>query len=169
MQIEIDSFALAWYRSKTFMRHRTIFSVFGKFATVFIVATLVSCTNNTTKFKHGKYYRAINGKDTALLSLSIDGDDFYGQYEIRDGRIAKDSGDVSGKIIGDTFLGTYFYHPYSGQQKKRVPFALLRKDGTLLLGKGAVTSYVGIPYYVPEIGIDFKSPEFIFSLDSLGN
>ena len=90
------------------------------------------------------HYQAVNGPDTAELTLNISGENFYGKYVVRKGWYTHRTGDVSDKIKGDTLVGDYLYKPYGGGEKKRMPFALLRKGDTLLVGNGVTSSYMGI-------------------------
>lgn len=110
------------------------------------------------------HYRAINGKDTALLSITIYKDRFYGEYEMIYGKRGKDSGAVRGQIYGDTLKGEYQYLSYGGS-KSIAPFALLKKDGKFRLGRGLKSTYMGIPFYVKEVPIDY---ELGFVFESIG-
>lgn len=107
------------------------------------------------------FYHGINERDTARLRLSIIQDSFYGEYEVRSRSRIKKTGEVRGTIKGDTLLGDYYYKPYGGGVKKRVPFALLQKGSELLLGQGVVSSFMGIPFFVPNIPINYDNPEFV--------
>lgn len=109
-----------------------------------------------------KYYRAIAKRDTALLKLSRYEDTFHGQYMVKHGFGDIDSGEIRGKITGDTLIGDYFYMPASGSKQKRIPFALLMEGDKLKLGKGAIASFLAIPYYAPDIPIDYEVQGFIF-------
>lgn len=107
-----------------------------------------------------KFYVGINGPDTAHLTLNIIDGSFYGKYEVRKRSYTDRKGDIRGKIKGDTLLGDYHYFPYGGGTKKRIPIAFLQKDNELLMGKGVVSSYMGIPFFVSNIPIDYEDPEF---------
>ena len=127
--------------------------------TLLLAAFLYSC--NLNKKESPSIYRAIHNKDTALLSLSIDKNRFFGQYEVQYGKTGKDSGSVRGEIIGDSLRGLYTYISYGGSWKK-VPIAFLKKDNTLILGKGATTTLLDMPCFVPGVPIDYTNPDFIF-------
>lgn len=115
------------------------------------------------KHSSEEVYQAINKTDTAVLHLNRMGDRFFGKYEIFHSSLEKDSGTVNGKILGDTLNGTFLYVPYyNSEELKRKPIAFLEKNGKLLIGKGSVSVYMGIPFFSTEIPIDYKSPEFIF-------
>lgn len=107
-------------------------------------------------------YIAENGKIKGILDLNIVGTEFYGRYEIVNGVNGSDIGQVRGKIKGDTLIGNYYYKPWAGTNKKRIPIALLKKEGYLLEGKGVVVEFVNIPHFSPDIPIDFSNPRFIF-------
>jgi hypothetical protein len=125
-----------------------------------LLVSIYGCNFREKKEKN-TFYRAINGKDTAILSLSTYENRFWGQYEIRYGKMGKDSGEVRGEFIGDTLRGVYNYISYGGSLKQ-APIALLKKNNKLLLGKGFVSSLMDMPIYVPEIPIDYTNSEFVF-------
>jgi hypothetical protein len=95
------------------------------------------------------------------LVLNRNAKRFFGQYEISHYEIGKDSGDISGNIVGDTLKGSFYYKTYGGSWK-RVPLALLQKDNKLFLGTGVIGTYLNLPCYVPDIPIDYSNPEYIF-------
>ena len=131
---------------------------------IFIVLSILflSCDNS---IRNGKqfYYRAVNDKDTALLSfIKLEDNRFFGQYEIRYGGVKKDSGELRGIISGDTIKGSFYYHPYGGGVLKRYPVALLKRKNKLLLGEGVISVYMGIPSFMKSEPIDYSDPEFVF-------
>lgn len=107
-------------------------------------------------------YLAKRAGDSALLNLSMSGSRFVGTYEIRYANHMKDSGDVRGKILGDTLRGDFHYRTYGGSMK-RMPLALLRRDRKLYMGKGAVGTYMNIPCFMPGVPIEYDSTGFVFS------
>lgn len=126
----------------------------------FLVGSLLyGCGFNKKEKK--EFYRAINGKDTAFLSLSSSENRFWGQYEIRYGKTGKDSGQVRGEYIGDTLRGVFKFLSFGGSLKQ-APIALWKKDNKLILGKGVVSSLLDMPIYMTEVPIDYKNPEFVF-------
>lgn len=131
---------------------------------VILLAGLLSGCNEKNFSEDKFHYRAINGKDTALLSITIYKDRFYGEYEMIYGKRGKDSGVVRGQLYGDTLKGEYRYLSYGGS-KSIAPFALLKKDGKLRLGRGLKATYMGIPFYVKEVPIDY---ELGFVFESIG-
>ncbi|WP_140485971.1 hypothetical protein [Flavobacterium sp. GSA192] len=115
--------------------------------------------------KEGKqfHYRSINDKDTAFLNfIKLEDNRFFGQYEIRYGGVSKDSGEIRGIISGDTIKGSFYYQPYGGGVLKRYPIALLKRKNKLLLGKGVISVYMGIPSFLKGDTIDYSNPEFVF-------
>lgn len=108
-----------------------------------------------------EFYRGINGSDTAFLSLNIIEDSFYGKYEVRKRWYTYRTGDIRGTINGDTLIGDFVYTYYGGADSKRIPLALLRRDSVLLIGNGVVSSYMGIPMFVPNVPIVFDNSEFV--------
>ncbi len=121
---------------------------------------LYSCVHKGKQPK-STLYQAIKDKDTAILALHIDQDRFYGQYEMRYGKMGKDSGEVRGSIKGDSLRGVYTYISYGGSWKK-APIALLKKNNKLFLGKGVEAILLGEPCYLPEVPVDYTTPGFIF-------
>lgn len=122
-----------------------------------LVVLLFSCNNDRN---NTVYYRAVSGKDTALLSLVFYKERFYGKYEVLYGMKGKDSGVVRGQLYGDTLKGEYKYRSYGGG-KTISPIVLLKREGKLKLGKGLKATYMGIPFYVKEVPLDFETG-FVF-------
>ncbi|MEL1241441.1 hypothetical protein [Flavobacterium flavipallidum] len=134
----------------------------GLQAGIIFCVVFFSCDNS---IKNGKqyFYRAVNNKDTALLRFTqLEDNSFFGQYEIQYGQSQKDSGEVRGIIIGDTIKGSFYYSPYGGGVLKRYPIALLKQKNKLLLGKGVISVYMGIPSFLKGEPIDYSNPEFLF-------
>ncbi|MCC9070285.1 hypothetical protein LNQ49_01535 [Flavobacterium sp. F-65] len=133
---------------------------------LFIITVLLliySCNSKEKQEEKHFVYKAVNAnKDTALLSLTINKNRFYGQYEIKYGKAMKDSGSVKGDIVGDTlFKGDYNYLSYGGGLKI-IPIALLKKENKLFLGNGVISTYLGIPCFIPDVPISYTDSEFIF-------
>lgn len=108
-----------------------------------------------------EFYRGINGRDTAYLTLNVGNNSFYGKYEVRRSWYTYRTGDIRGTIKGDTLIGDFLYTPYGGGDNKRTPIALLRRDSVLVVGKGVASSYMGIPIFVPNVPIDYDHPAFV--------
>jgi len=126
---------------------------------LFLTGLFFGCTEKDSNGGK-KYYRAINQKDTALLSITIYKNRFYGEYEMIYGKRGKDSGAVRGQIYGDTLKGEYQYLSYGGS-KSIAPIILLKRDGKFRLGRGLKATYMGIPFYVKEVPVDYETG-FIF-------
>lgn len=130
-----------------------------------VLLLLHSCNSKEKQKEKEKqiFYQAVNAKnDTATLSLTINKNRFYGQYEIKYGKSTKDSGSVKGNIVGDTLRGDFNYITYGGVGKI-IPIALLKKDNKLFLGNGVTSTFLGIPCFIPDVPIDFVNVEFIFN------
>lgn len=95
------------------------------------------------------------------MTLNIIENRFYGKYEVRKGCDIYRTGDIRGNVKGDTLIGDFYYKPYGSRDKKRIPFALLQRDSILLVGKGVAATYMGIPFFVPDVPIDYENPEFV--------
>lgn len=119
-----------------------------------LTSLLFGCKKKNFKDDHVSY-RAINGRDTALLDIVIDKNRFYGQFEMIYGKSGKDSGAIRGQIYGDTLKGLYEYRSYGGSNSRR-PIVFLNRDGKYHLGKGLPTTFVGIPFFVKDVPIDYE-------------
>lgn len=122
---------------------------------------LVSCTGSLTNRAETQILQAITNRDTALLRLTVVGNEFYGSLIITRPGLAIDSGQVRGEIKQDTLIGDYHYLPFQAAEKKRRPFLLLHKDGSYKKGTGMEKVYMGVPFYVPST-ISFANPQFVF-------
>lgn len=98
-----------------------------------------------------------------MLSLTYYEHSFYGKMKILKPGGVRDSGEVQGKIYGDTLLGDFSYQPFGAKHKKRIAYVLLNKTDSLIQGNGRPSDYLGVPFYLPE-SINFNSPKFIFRL-----
>ena len=126
-----------------------------------LITFMIGCNNRKVEEKQNSF-RAINGRDTAYLSLTTGDNYFTGKYEIFYGhKTMKDSGYVRGKIVGDTLLGAYYYKSYGGLGLSK-PIALLMKGDKLLLGTGIQSSLLGLVFFTSEVPINYDAPVFIF-------
>jgi len=107
-------------------------------------------------------YLAIKGRDTASLSLVITGTLFKGKYEINYHGSHKDSGDVKGRIKGDTLLGDYVFQHYGMEKWHRAPIALLKRNDQLVMGVGATETFLSKSYFRKGAVIDYDHVKFIF-------
>lgn len=123
---------------------------------------IISCNSKEEKNKYNRMlYRAVSGNDTAILDININDKRFFGRYEIIYHQLGKDSGDVRGDLRGDTLRGDFHYISNGGSWK-RIPLALLKKENTLLLGKGVIGTYFNLPCFVPGVPIEYNNSEFVF-------
>lgn len=142
-------------------KRKRVLSNLATLFSILLLSLLCGCAKEK-RFKEKKsFYRAINGKDTAFLSISLTQTHFTGMYEIRYGTLGKDSGDIRGKISGDTLIGLYNYKTYGGNNNI-VPIALLRKGNKILWGKGLALSYMNIHYFSHDTPIDYDNSKFVF-------
>jgi hypothetical protein len=126
-----------------------------------LITFMIACNNRKVEEKQHSF-RAINGRDTAYLSLTTGDNYFIGKYEIFYGhKTMKDSGYVRGKIVGDTLLGAYYYKSYGGLGLSK-PIALLMKEDKLLLGTGVQSSVLGLVFFTTDVPINYDQPIFIF-------
>jgi hypothetical protein len=107
-------------------------------------------------------YLAIKGRDTASLNLVITGTFFKGKYEVNYHGSHKDSGDVKGRIKGDTLLGDYFFQHYGMEKWHRAPIALLKRNDQLVMGVGATETFLSKSYFRKGTVIDYDHVKFIF-------
>jgi hypothetical protein len=128
---------------------------------IVLVSLLYGCNKEKKFNKNEIFYRAIKGTDTAFLSLSLTEKHFTGNYDIRYGTVGKDSGDVRGKISGDTLLGLYNYTTYGGNNNI-IPIALLRRGNKIYWGKGLAMSVMNVHFFSKDVPIDYDNSEFIF-------
>lgn len=125
-----------------------------------LITFMIACNNRKVEEKQHSF-RAINGRDTAYLSLTTGDNYFIGKYEIFYGhKTMKDSGYVRGKIVGDTLLGAYYYKSYGGLGLSK-PIALLMKEDKLLLGTGVQSSVLGLVFFTTDVPINYDQPIFI--------
>lgn len=132
----------------------------GIYALFFILLT-ISCKKKNDEYR--SFYRAVNGKDTAVLSIGTNKERFFGHYQIYYGsRKVKDSGVVDGLISGDTLRGKYKYRTYGGGVSI-IPVIFLKRNDKLVIGTGVAETLYGLVYFSPKFPIDFKNPKFIFN------
>lgn len=127
---------------------------------LFFFLTIFFFSCNHTNSSKKKYYRAIKGRDTSFLSITIYEKRFYGEFEMIYGKNGKDSGMVRGQISGDTLIGDYRYISLGGSKSIK-PFTVLRKKEKLYLGNAPIATYMGIPFYIKEVPMNFNTG-FIF-------
>ncbi|WP_316833045.1 hypothetical protein [Pedobacter aquatilis] len=135
----------------------------------FISFSLTACSEKAKDLNHAEVHKYIGLRkaDTTKLSIRIAGDDFYGTMEVIYAVGMKDSGDVKGKLYGDTiFMGDY-YHMHDGQEKwRRDPLRLVKRKGKLIRGEGLVGYFANIPFFVsyPPVEYDEKKQFVLFPI-----
>ncbi|WEK17757.1 MAG: hypothetical protein P0Y49_13215 [Candidatus Pedobacter colombiensis] len=128
-----------------------------------MIFILSGCDNNAADSNAAKtLYRSINKDDTATLKIKLTDKEFYGQFEINYHGAYKDSGDVTGAVKGDTLKGTYRFQHYGIETWHITPIALLKKDGKLIMGEGALEIYMNMPYFKKNVPINYQNPRFVF-------
>lgn len=135
----------------------------GSFFLAASLCLLFSCNQSYPPIpkKVNSSYIAINGTDTAWLNLTVSGTSFKGKCAINFSNNYLDSGSVRGRLYGDTLVGDFHYLHY-GLEWKRVSFALLKRNNTLIMGEGDQGFYFGIPYFKPDTPLQFDSVKFVF-------
>ena len=120
---------------------------------------LFSCNQNNSQ---AKFYKAIseNKLDSATLKINYQENSFFGDYIIHYANNTKDSGNITGKIYGDTLKGKYRYIGRNGLHKIK-PIVLLKDNNNLKLGDGTISTYMDIPFYANG-SIQFKDSLFLF-------
>ena len=135
----------------------------NKLSIIFLISILtlvISCNSKEKDHYKEVQYRAVKGKDTAVMALKISDKRFYGRYELSYYKIGKDSGDVRGDIKGDTLTGDIHYISNGGSWK-RIPLALLKKENSLILGKGIAGTYMNLPCFI-QGSLSYQNPDFVF-------
>lgn len=129
-----------------------------------MAVALCSCSNdNTVEQSNAKtVYRAISKDDTATFKINLTDKEFFGQLEINYHGLYKDSGDVTGIVKGDELRGTYRFQHYGIEAWHKMPIALLKKDGKLIMGEGSMEIYMNIHYFKKNIPINYTNPKFVF-------
>lgn len=132
-----------------------------KIVSFLFIILIASCQKKEIK-EYRTFYRAVNGNDTAILSIGTNKKRFFGNYEIYYGSKAiKDSGNVDGLISGDTLRGKFKYRTYGGGVNI-VPIIFLKQDDKIILGSGVAASFMNLVYFMPEYPIEFDNSQFVF-------
>jgi len=128
-----------------------------------MAVAICSCSDNSVEQSNAKtLYRAISKNDTATFKINLTDKEFFGQLEINYHGLYKDSGDATGIVKGDELRGTYRFQHYGVEAWHKAPIALLKKDGKLIMGEGAMEIYMNIHYFKKNIPINYKDPKFVF-------
>ena len=111
-----------------------------------------------------KTFTGVIDNDSVSFQLRLYDRQFSGTLTYSSyGRIAK-TGKIQGQISGDTLLGDFLYSAY-GAQPKRIPLALLRTSQGYSLGKGVTSDYMGIPYFVKDVPIEYDTVQLLVQLE----
>lgn len=122
----------------------------------FLISSCEKVVENKTS------YISIKGKDTAFLIISTYKNRFYGTHKVYyGGKAIIDSGSVEGLVVGDTLRGKFRYTTYGGNTKID-PIIFLQKQDELIQGRGIISSYMNIPYFMPQYPIKFDDSSFVY-------
>lgn len=113
--------------------------------------------------KSTSFYKAIDKKDTAEISLNVRDNYFFGHCKISYSGSVINSGKIKGDVKGDTLIGSFRYRLPSSAHYKAVPIALLKKGNSLIMGNGVISTYMNFPIYMKEVPIDYNNPKFTFT------
>jgi len=103
-------------------------------------------------------YQAIYEKDTLDLKLNtLKSGKINGKLVMKVFNDSIKTGYVAGQFRGDTLFVDFSERVYKN------PLAFLKKDGTLILGKGQIQTTMGISYLVKDVPIDFEHVKYKFS------
>lgn len=129
---------------------------------------LQSCSsgNHNTEVKDTVFtktcYVAVDGKDTARLTLNTFSKGVKGKLLVSYYRKAKNEGDIKGIFKGDTLLVDYGFRVGDQKTWYKNPLAFLNQNGQLIMGIGQMQNTWGRTYFKKGEPIDFKSGRFIF-------
>lgn len=116
---------------------------------LWFVAPMFLCGCQQKPEPVSRHFKAVNGDQTALLTIAETENAFFGRFELQYGALGKDAGTVEGVKIGDTLKGRFSYLSYGGSNKM-APFVLLKWGTGYKLGTGQAAHYMNIPFYSPE-------------------
>lgn len=105
---------------------------------------------------------ATRNGDTAIATLHITSETFKGVLEINYNGAYIDSGDVKGRVKGDTLIGDYHFQHYGLRPWKRKPIAFLKKGNRLVMGTGTIQYTWGRIHFDARDSILFPDTNFVF-------
>lgn len=123
---------------------------------LFVSLVTIGCHQSERSQQREKYVYN-NGRDTISVVLYLTDNAFQGSYKKCGPGGFKMTGDISGEVQGDTLLGSLYYTPYKGRDKRRRAVALLKQNSDYILGNGNSSIYMGIPYFEIE-SLTFNGP-----------
>lgn len=113
------------------------------------------------------HYLAVDGKDSAFLTLSDDTSKrIIGHLTIRYEEQAANDGTFGGSYRGDTLFVNYSF--YLGRDSSRIftnPLAFLKSKDSVILGTGKIITNMGRSSLDTKAGISFKNGRFRFAED----
>lgn len=107
-------------------------------------------------------YIAVDGKDTAKLTLKTFSKGAKGKLLFNFYKKDKNDGAITGVFKGDTLLVDYGFQVGNKKSWYRNPLAFLKKDGKLYMGVGKMETTMGKTYFRKDVPIDFEGGRFIF-------
>ncbi|MBD3749408.1 MAG: hypothetical protein IE931_07925 [Sphingobacteriales bacterium] len=131
-------------------------------------ALLSSCGNTTktanqqqaeVKPANMKCYQAIDGADTAHLSVGSVKDKVMGELSFNFKEKQNNNGTIEGSYHGDTLFVDYSYK-INGTNFKN-PLVFLKEDSTFYQGYGTIITYLGRTSFDKKAPIDFTKG-FVF-------
>lgn len=112
--------------------------------------------------QHTVYYQAIDGKDTAWLTIDTAHRQMIGLLKFSYANQDKYDGEVKGVISGDTLKGHFNFKVNGIDKWYRNPVAFLKRDQKLVMGVGKFTLIWGSAYFDAAVPIDYDKGRFIF-------
>ena len=143
----------------------------------FISVFLFSCkypTKVADDYKHVKgaeqCFAAVFQKDSAFLKFkTLPNHEIHGTLVIKYAEIEPNDlkknlyhGEITGKFAKDTLFADYVFADRAEKTIYTNPIALLRKGGKLVLGSGAIETYLGKSWLMNHQAINFNKCRFQF-------
>jgi len=161
--MELINFSILYKRKKMMIKFPILLSA------ITVAALLQGCqSGNTTDNKTdtvftASNYIAVDGKDTALLSLQSGKGVVKGKLLINLYNKEDNDGYVRGAYKGDTLFVDYTFRKGAKTIVYKNPLALLMQNGKLVLGVGKMESVFGRTYFRKDIPIEFYEGRFTFT------
>jgi len=121
-----------------------------------------SGTQKDTVFTTSNYI-AIDGRDTATITLKTGNDVVTGKLIFRMYNKEDNDGFVRGAFKKDTLFVDYSFRKGTNRIVYKNPMAFLKKNGQLILGIGKMENMFGRTYFRKDIPIDFYEGRFTFT------
>ncbi|RZJ74932.1 MAG: hypothetical protein EOO47_20445 [Flavobacterium sp.] len=107
-------------------------------------------------------FLAIDGKDTAWLSIDTSHKLINGYFKMSYAGTKKMDGQIKGSIKGDTLKANYDFKVNNVDKWYRNPVAFLEQDGKLTMGVGEINLVWGTPHFNEKVPIDYEKGRFVF-------